>query len=172
MNEYLTDAVVLDKENAGELDSLIYLYTKDLGKVVAKAKSSRKITSKLSGHLEPLNLVKVRLVEKNGFQAVDALALKKFSAKFLRVAEFIKEMTFECQADLKLWLLIKKILAKPEIEEKIIYRSLLKALGFDPKFAECANCRKKEAYAFSPEEQKFLCRKCSMKIPKNEVIFI
>lgn len=180
MIEYLTDAFVLDKENAGEMDSLVYLYTKNLGKVIAKAKSSRKITSKLGGHLEPLNLVKIRLVEKNGFQVVDALAIKKFLAgkpafliaKFLRIMKFIKEMTFECQTDFQLWLLLKKILTGPSADEKIIYRSLLKIMGFNPKFAECSQCRKKEATAFSPEEQKFLCRKCAFKVPKNGIILI
>ena len=189
MNDYLVDAIVLDKENVGEMDSLVYLYTKDLGKVIAKVKSSRKITSKLGGHLEPLNLVKVRLVEKKrlpaggqGFQVVDALAIKKFlvgrsapaflTAKFLRVMKFVKETTFECQADFKLWLLIKKILSSPAADEKIIYRSLLKVMGFNPKFAECANCRKKEVHVFLPEEQIFLCRKCGGKISKDKVILI
>jgi len=191
MTEYLTDAIVLDKEDVGEMDSLIYLYTKDLGKVIAKAKSSRKITSKLGGHLEPLNLVKVRLVEKKrlpnsrqGFQIVDALVIKRFlagrlapaflTAKFLRVMKFIKEMTFEYQRDLQLWLLIKKILASPAADEKIIYRSLLKVMGFNPKFAECAECHRKEVRAFSSENQKFLCEKCftALKIPKNEVVLI
>lgn len=96
MTEHYIEAIVLDNEIVGELDGLITLYTKELGKVVAKAKSSRKMTSKLNGHFQPLNFINCRLIEKRGIQAVDALTFNISSArteKFINVAQFIKDMT-------------------------------------------------------------------------------
>lgn len=183
MTEYFTEAIVLDRKESGEADGLLILYTQDLGKITAKAKSLRKITSKLSGHLQPLNLVKVRLIEKNGFQAVDALSIngrgfKKETAifaKFLRILDFIREMTFELHPDYRLWTAMKKLFSHDggqNIEEKIIYRGLLKILGFDPQFAECALCRKKEAKFFLKEDHLFFCGDCGWKNKEDEVVLI
>jgi len=73
MQEYVTEAVVLDTVPSAELDVRVSLFTKKFGKLVARAKSVKKITSKLAGHLEPGNIIKIRLVEKKGLQLVDAL---------------------------------------------------------------------------------------------------
>lgn len=178
MIEYFTKALVLDQENSGEFDKLIFLYTEDLGKVVAKAKSIRKITSKLASQLEPLNFIRVRLVEKNGFQVTDALAVDriKASAPVLELAQFIKEMTFEFQPDKKFWFLIKRTFQHLKNNKKFSYKPLLKALGFAPDFARCNVCAGKSVAYFSKSEQVFLCRRCALssgfKINRNELILI
>lgn len=184
MVEYFTEALVLDKEDSGDLDARIILYTEDLGKIIAKAKSVKRITSKLNGHLEPLNFIQVRLVEKNGFQIVDALTIansanfKENPAVFFRLLNFIKffkEMTFDLQPDRKLWLAMKEIVANWLIyqkKEKAIYRLIIKILGFDPAHAACVFCRGKEINFFSPEDYIFFCAKCAIKIPKKEIVLI
>ncbi|MBI5306249.1 recombination protein O N-terminal domain-containing protein [Candidatus Wolfebacteria bacterium] len=117
MIEYFTEALVLDNEDMGEFDALITLYTAELGKVAAKAKSIRKISSKLAGHLQPLNFINARLIKKNSFQIVDALTIDKSRnmgqtseniKKNINIAKFLDEMTFELQEDLHLWQVIKK----------------------------------------------------------------
>jgi recombinational DNA repair protein (RecF pathway) len=174
MIEHFTEALVLDTEDSGELDKIIYLYTKELGKVAAKAKSVRKITSKLTGHLQPLNLARVRLVEKNNFQVVDALCFKKMKASGESVAflQFIKDMTFELQTDKKFWLVIKKIFHDFKAGSKISYRSALKVLGFDPDFAHCDSCGTKKVVYFLKSDQMFFCGRCGFKIPKDELVLI
>jgi len=174
MIEHLTNALVLEVEDSGESDKTIYLYSKDLGKVRAKAKSARKITSKLAGHLQPLNFVKVRLVEKNGLQIVDALVLDRVKASpmALAVLNFIKEMTYEFQGDKNLWLLIKKTFQDLKNNKKISYKPLLKALGFASDFSRCHVCNSQSVAYFSKSEQVFLCAKCVLKIDKNELILI
>lgn len=173
MNEYVTDAIILDIEDSGDLDRLIYMYTSDLGKVKARAKSIRKITSKLAGHLEPLSLTKVRLVEKNGFQVVDAILIRKLpaSTKAIELLTFIKEMTFGSQPDKKLWLAVKKAFENIKTG-KFSFKPLLQIVGFGPEFATCAICKAKQVNYFSVKEQIFFCAKCAGKIPKNEVILI
>ena len=73
MQEYVTDAIVLKKDPLGDLDGRYTLFTKRFGKIIAKAKSSRKITSKLASHLEPGIVTKVRLIETKGTKLIDAL---------------------------------------------------------------------------------------------------
>jgi len=174
MIEYITNALVLDYEDWGEFDKSVYFFTKDLGKIKAKAKSARKITSKLSGHLQPLNFIKVRFVEKNGLQITDALTLDRVkpSEIALAVLDFIKEMTYEFQPDKNLWTLIKKTFQDIKNNRKISFRPLLEALGFAPKFAQCAVCENKKVAYFSKTEQVFLCEKCALKVDKNELVLV
>lgn len=165
MKEFLTEALVLDSENLAEYDKIINLYTKNLGRISAKAKGARKITSKLIGHLQPLDFTRVRLIKKGGFQIVDALSFKKIerTSKSFTIIQFIKEMTPELQPDNELWTLLKK-------KKEISIKDLLGFLGFDPAFAECANCNSKKPEFFLKTDQIFLCKQCASKTSKNEVI--
>ena len=186
MNEYITDALVLDIEDSGDLDQLIYFYTPTLGKIRAKAKSIRKITSKLAGHLQPLSISKVRLVEKNGFQVVDAILIRQIekSSEAIALLQFIKEMTFEGNQDKKLWLTLKKsfedLKSRREAGtpteasglKKFSFKPLLNVLGFATDYATCNVCKNKKVDYFSTKEHLFLCAKCIGKIPKNEVVLI
>lgn len=183
MVEYFTEALVLNKKDFGETDALVYLYTEELGKVVAKARGLKKIISKLNPHLEPIHFVRIRLVGgKNGyFQAVDTLSFKKDLkkeiknspeklAKFLRIAEFIDNMTFEFQPDFKLWHTIKKIFSS-DIAEIQAYRFILKDLGFDPESAECG-CGSKKAEFIEKSDHYFLCGSCASNYPENKLLLI
>lgn len=155
MQEWLTEALVLDKEDSGELDSRVFFYTKELGKIIARATSARKITSKLNSHIEPLNLVKLRLVGERNFQIADALAVNKFPYQVLPLLSFIKEMTLEGEADERLWLAVKSNLATGKID----YKPLLTILGFDPQFASCLFCGRRPEY-FETREMAFCCQSC------------
>lgn len=189
---------MLGNKISKEIDAQIVLYTRDFGKVLAKAKSARKMTSKLNGHLQPLNFINARLIEKSAggqrFQVVDALTVDygqidtdltrtnaKNIQKFLNIAEFINEMTFELHQDLRLWQAIKKIFSHTgeNLSEKIIYRGLLKILGFDPEHASCVVCGNSRVDYFSKTEHVFLCAKCAClpvgtagKIDKNQLSLI
>lgn len=191
MTEYFTEALVIDKKTNGELDGLVVLYAQNLGKVTVKAKSIKKITSKLSGHLEPLNLVSIRLVEKErlpagrqGFQVVDALTMNNNShlrkdkliySQSIKLLQFVEAMTFDLQPDARFYLAIKKILehfVEYKNHQKMIYSHLLRILGFDPKFALCTICRNGNINFFHTADNIFLCAKCSSKISESELILI
>ena len=64
MQECVTEALVLLKEPFSEYDARITLYTRLNGKLWAKAKSVRKITSKLNAHLEPGMVTLIRLTTR------------------------------------------------------------------------------------------------------------
>ena len=66
MATYQTNAIVLKREDIFEADRIYYLYTEEFGEARAIAGSVRKINAKLTGHLEPFNLIWVELMTKKG----------------------------------------------------------------------------------------------------------
>lgn len=182
MQEYYTKAVVLERKDAGEIDGLVYLFTEDLGKVVARAKSLRKIKSKLSAHLQPLNFIKIRLVKlagpRDGFSVVDCLDDSDFSKlepknrfDLIPVLLLINNMSFELQTDRRLWAFLKKIFENKYKQEDVL-KALLVVFGFDPRQGECFKCGKKEIVAFHLHDHIFFCEEHSVKIPKDKVILL
>ena len=168
MTEYFTEALVLAKKENGEADATVHIYSEKLGRVVAKAKGLKRIKSKLSAYLEPLNFINIRLVGNGRLQVVDALPSQRNNfqgiktsaeklAKFLSIVEFINETVFEFQPDQKLWHTIINIFKKnPKLEDA--YKIILRDLGFDPQFASCEICQKENPNFFNKENQTFLCK--------------
>lgn len=152
MTEYFTEAIVLDKLPQKEQDARVVLYTQELGKVTAKVKSARKITSKLNGHLEPLNIVKIRIIEKGGLQAVDALTVRKLPVSQLPVLALVNELTGEWEPDPILWTAVTN--------ERMDQAQLLRILGFDSTFAACGLCERKENLQFSTIALNYFCGDC------------
>ena len=155
MKEYFTEAIVLDKEPSGDFDARVHLYTKELGRVVGKVTSARKITSKLNAHLEPLNIIDVRIVNKNNFQIVDALRKNRLPPKFLNIVRLIKELTAENDPDYSLWSLLMILGQQNEPRLSLV----LANLGFAPESASCENCGVSPEF-FSPKELIFYCKQC------------
>jgi len=184
MFEVTTEAVVLDKEDLGESDSRIFLYTADFGKSTAKVTSARKITSKLAGHLEPLNYVLVRLISRSdftdsrNFQLTDALLidnagdLKSNPANLRQAIEavnLIRKSIPEGAPDENLWQVFQNICS-----QKITYsiQEILKILGLDLEFAGCELCRKSSPEYFYPKENFFICRLCNLSSKETKENFI
>ncbi len=159
-NEYFTEAIVIDKEPIGEADLQIYLYTKDLGRITARAISARKIISKLASHLEPLSRVQVRLVQKNRFQVVDAVRTGSLprSPAVLRILRLVKDLTGEGQADLELWNILESGNATGA--------SVLGALGFDSQYAVCENCGNEKPSHFVFGRLEYICASCFLQSGK------
>ncbi len=162
MQEYFSEAIVLDRLPNGDLDSRVFFFTKRFGKLIAKAKSARKITSKLAAHLEPGNLIQVRLVEKNGLQVVDALKKSRLAIA-LHDLYCLSELLAEAEPESRLWELF--------VTGEFSWHQALKLLGWDPDFAVCTNCSNPAA-AFRIQSQEFFCSRCSSKLPRSEVLYI
>lgn len=161
MREYLTDAVVLDRYNTGDADARIILFTEKFGKVVVRARSIRKITSKLSSHLQPLSLVTVRLVFSKSVQIVDALKKKNFlvnirepmaAAEMIELGRLVAEATERDHADVELWQLLSSGV--------FTGRSILRSLGFDPDHAKCEVCGKSNPERFVLRRASYACARC------------
>ncbi|MBI4160102.1 recombination protein O N-terminal domain-containing protein [Candidatus Wolfebacteria bacterium] len=162
-----TTGIVLATAPAGEFDTIVSLFTEAQGKIEARATSSRKITSKLAGHLQPLHIVRIRLTHKNGFRAADALTIRiaPKTTRALELLDFINTMAAPLSPDRKLWLAVKKALEYPN--NPACYPLLLTALGFDMRFAECG-CGSKQVKYFSRESHGFRCARCALGLPQKE----
>ncbi|MDO8664855.1 MAG: recombination protein O N-terminal domain-containing protein [Candidatus Liptonbacteria bacterium] len=170
MNEYLSEAVVLDRLPNGDLNGRVVFLTKRFGKLVGRVKSIRKITSKLSGHLQPGNLVQLRMIEKNGLQVVDALKKSRLSfygepSRTISLAElrFLGELLAEAEPEFAIWEML--------VSGRFSWNMALKMLGWDPDFASCAVCQG-IADVFHPRTQEFFCKNCASKLRPDEVIYI
>ncbi len=63
---FKTDGVVVRRWDVGEADRLLTLFTRRFGKVKAIAKGCRRPRSRLTGHLEPLNVAEFLLWRREG----------------------------------------------------------------------------------------------------------
>lgn len=153
MLEQVTQAIVLDKEFTVDAHVRVHLFTKDAGKIIAKATSARKIVSKLGPHLEPLSISMVRFVQKNHLpMLIDALRFNKLPLASLVNARIVRELAPEWEPDHELWTLLSaQVPPAPSI--------LLAALGYDPTFAACEWCAAPPDY-FSFRTQLFICARC------------
>lgn len=177
MAECITDALVIDREESGEQDARVFLYTEALGSVVAKATSIRKITSKLATHLEPLNFVKVRLIERStggstGYQIGDAMLCRRSEgwraspealAVGLQLAHVFKESGFRGDPDPDMWRMLLEMFGSPPTLPFAAYtRKMLGILGFDPRYASCSVCANEHPTQFSFRALAFFCDACAI----------
>ena len=165
MQEYVTKALVLDKASrGGEADTRYFFFTERYGKISARAKSSRKIVSKLAGHLEPGTLASVRIIEQHGTQVVDALKIDRMSIALADLAR-LNELMGEWEPDRELW---------QEISggRGISWTNALAILGWDPRGAVCARCARADARHFFIPRQEFFCANCVSisRFPKDHLL--
>jgi len=175
MKEYFTSGIVLDREPKEELDEIITIYTKDLGKVRAFTKSSRKITSKLSGHLAPGRLANIRLVERNKLQLVDVVSSPSSPnlQELLPFLHFINKITPSSDTDLTLWYMIEEIVKGGHFSP-VIYRHLVERLGYGGEGTRCHYCENHTPSFFNLLETTLLCARCRAKLDlkSDEAIFL
>lgn len=152
MLEQVTDAVVLDKEFTYDAHVRVHLFTKECGKIMAKATSARKITSKLGPHLEPLCISTIQFVQKNHLpQLTDAYRKDMLPHASLPALRMVRALAPEFEPDPELWALLAGGSADP--------RGVLAVLGYDPLFASCEWCGGPPAH-FSLKTILFVCSSC------------
>ena len=168
MFEITTKGIILDKEPARDYDGVLTIYTEKLGKVIARAKSLRKITSKLAAHTEIGMLSEVRLVSRNSFMTqsglrlADSLLSRQLFSDFYFL-ELVKELTLEFHEGRDLWQFL--ISGNPDRNE------LLRLSGFGVAAKTCNYCRN-QAVLFYNIDQVFLCLLCSTEFPLSRLIKI
>ncbi len=179
MREYFTEAIVLGARPYKEYDKLVDLYTKDFGRVTAKVTGGRRVTSKLSPHLDAVNLVDIRLIQKNRFIVADVMIKERFrflredvkkNSSVLKLMFLLKSLVPELAPDLQFW----HYLIRSFKEAKFSTRFFLKLLGYNPLLASCGSCYVKEVSHFSLVDQSFLCQRCFSKFQPslNKLFYI
>lgn len=177
---YRTEAVVLRQTPIGEADLLLTLYTPHEGKLRAIAKGARRLTSKLSGHLEPLTRVELAMSVGQSLDVVSqAQMMDGFpnvkcdlarTSRALYLAELIDGFAVERSANAPLYQLLLDALAllggvvEPGPLLRCFEVRLLELSGFMPELNVCVECRQateEDQYRYSPDGGGLLCAACT-----------
>jgi len=153
---YKTEAIVLRGRKLGEADRILTLFSPAFGKMEAKAKGVRKTTSRLSGHLQPLNHCMLQLAQGHVSDVItgcETLAsfrglrdnLERLS-RALYAAELTDRMTAEHVQSLPTYRLLLDTLARlesgPDSDTALRFfeMRLLDQSGFRPEVERCVGC--------------------------------
>lgn len=178
------EAVVLRHSDWGEADRLLWLFTRELGKIRAVGKGVRKPRSRKAGHLEPFTRVTLMLAHTRDIplitqaESVDAyLALRDDLMRVgyaSYVVELLDRFTYEEGEHYALYRLLTDTLSRlntqadPLVAVRYYEIRLLDQVGFRPHLFACARCE----HAVQAEDQYFsaaaggvLCPNCGANDP-------
>jgi DNA repair protein RecO (recombination protein O) len=173
------EAVVLRHSDWGEADRMLWLFTREMGKVRAVAKGVRKLRSRKAGHLEPFTRASLMLARGRDIllvtqaESVDAYISLREDLPMLGYTSYVVEVldrfTYEEGENQSLYRLLVDTLSRlagghpPEMVVRYFEVRLLDLLGFRPQLFQCARCRKEiqaEDQYFSPELGGAICPTC------------
>ncbi|MBI4282930.1 MAG: DNA repair protein RecO [Chloroflexi bacterium] len=153
---YQTEAIIIKKTKLGEADSILTLYTPELGKIQGFARSLRKPKSKLAGHLELLTHSLVSLARGRnldtitGSQTIDSfLPLKndlELTSYALYATELINQFTVEHQENRPVFRLLLETMERlcqnsdKELALRYFEVQLLNEVGYRPQLQQCVAC--------------------------------
>jgi DNA repair protein RecO (recombination protein O) len=179
------EAIVLRHTDWGEADRLLWLFTREIGKVQVVAKGVRKPRSRKAGHLEPFTRVELLLARGRDLpiitQAEAKDAFLQLREDLVRVGyasyviELLDRFTYEEGENLNLYRLLSETLsrlnneAQPAFAIRYYEIRLLDLVGFRPQLFQCVNCGeviKAEDQYFSFEKGGVFCPKCGPKEPR------
>jgi len=177
------EAVVLRHQDWGEADRLLWMYTRQQGKVRALAKGVRKMRSRKAGHLEPFTRVQLLLAEgRDLFIITQAEAVEHYlslRADLVRigyaayVVELLDRFTYEEGDTPGLFRLLVDTLGRldaapdPAFAVRYYEIHMLDLVGFRPHLFHCAACGEAiqaEDQYFSAEQGGVLCPSCGLEM--------
>lgn len=185
--ELTTDAFVLHKEEKGEDDAILTLYTKELGKIRCRARSYRKLASKLRPALLLFSRSHITLHRGNaGWLVVGADAADRYFAISknptalhlgLIVIDVLNELVTDEERDEQLFHTVDSFFttfsrAAQEDSAPDLFAASLSFLavfsklnGIAPEISHCAVCDSKENLScFSYSSGGTVCRACATPI--------
>ncbi|MFC1940515.1 DNA repair protein RecO [Chloroflexota bacterium] len=153
---YQTEAIIIKKTKLGEADSILTLYTPDLGKIQGFAKSLRKPKSKMAGHLELLTHSLVSLARGRnldtitGSQTINSFLPLKSNLELTSCALYVTELVNQFTADhIENRPLFRSLLetmeqlcqtSKSELVLRYFELQLLNEVGYRPQLQQCVTC--------------------------------
>jgi DNA repair protein RecO (recombination protein O) len=154
---YTTEAIVLKRQNLGEADRIVTLYTPDEGKLRAVAKGVRRPASRLAGHLELFSLSLVQLARG---RELDVLTQAETREAFRNVREdlgrtsqayyaleLVDRFTPDRLEHRAVFHLLRELLealdapAPSPLALHYFTLHVLAALGYRPQLTQCVLCR-------------------------------
>lgn len=173
------EAVVLRHADWGEADRLLWLYTRQAGKLRAVAKGARKLRSRKAGHLEPFTQVNLLLARGRDLpiitqaDTIDGYLPLRENLMLVGYASYIVELldrfTYEEDENPALYHLLIDTLERLSYQEDAPFAiryfevRFLDLIGFRPQLNQCVQCDA----PIQPEDQFFsavlgglLCPSC------------
>ncbi|HEY43937.1 MAG TPA: DNA repair protein RecO [Anaerolineae bacterium] len=176
---YRTEAVVLRRQDLGEADRLLTVYSLDRGKLRLIAKGVRRPRSRKAGHLEPFTRVKLLLARGRELDIItQAEAIETYPGfredlvRFGQAAytiELLDRFTVEREEHQTLYRLLVNTLerlvsgADPAAAMLFYELRLLDYVGYRPELFRCVGCGEEirpQDQFFSPQEGGVLCPVC------------
>ncbi len=153
---YRTEAVVMHRQNLGEADRLLTVYSLDRGKLRLVAKGARRIGSRKAGHLEPFTRVQLQLARGRELDIITQ-AEAKDTYPGLRddlvrlgqaayVVELVDRFAVERDVNQALYRLLINTLerliedVKPATVIRYFELRLLDQVGYRPELFRCLGC--------------------------------
>jgi len=178
---YLTRGLVLKNAPFGEADLLVSLYSREFGKIRALAKGSRKPTSRMVGHLEPLTILDLSLFRGrnldtiNQAQIVNNLGNLKSDlsqiSEGLYVCELMDGFGNESNSNVDLYQVAIETLEnidrdhRQNLNLRWFEIHLLRTTGFKIELETCTQCNREiepQQHRFSPDSGGVLCWHCNI----------
>ena len=182
MRSRRVEAIVLRHADWGEADRLLWLFTREMGKLQAVAKGVRKPRSRKAGHLEPFTRVELLLAQGRDLpivtQAEARDVYQDLREDLVRVGyaayiiELLDRFTYGEGENIGLYRLLCETLARINREVDVAFAvryyevRLLDLVGFRPELIHCLDCGKEiiaEDQFFSFEKGGVLCPNCGPK---------
>jgi DNA repair protein RecO (recombination protein O) len=176
---YQTEAIVIKKTKLGEADTILTLYTPNLGKIQGFAKSLRKTKSKMAGHLELLTHSQISLVRGRnidtvtGAQTINSFLPLKSDLELTSAALYATELVNQFAADdvedepvFKLLLATLQRLSQGQNSDLVLRYfelQLLDLVGYRPQLEQCVACHqplKETTNYFCPGAGGIVCPSC------------
>jgi len=159
--QFITEAIVIKTRNLKDKDQTADLFTRNHGRLDAIIRSGKKITSRLSPHLEAGSIAVIRITEEKSRTITDALSIHNTNSTHalintLETCFFLDRMIPYNTPDQKLYEDIKIHI----MDEKRPGRLLLSRLGYDPKNATCKVCESTHCAVFDLKTHHFFCLRC------------
>ena len=179
---YRTEAVVLRRQDLGEADRLLTVYSLDYGKLRLVAKGARRPRSRKAGHLEPFTRVQLLLARGRELDIItQAEAIETYPGvrdnlihlgQTAYVVEMLDRFTVEREVNRTLYHLLVHTLERlvdcgePAAAIRYYELRLLDQIGYRPELFRCLGCgaevRPQDQF-FSPAEGGVLCPACGLK---------
>lgn len=181
---YMTKAIVLSRDLYGERNTRALVFSYDRGKLDLIVRGTQSPFSKLSGHIEPLNLVDIMVVRGRARDYIGAASslrcyrsLKERSSaleQLGRAVGLFNDLVKYEEPDPGLYQLLAALLDMADklvfgedkwaLLKNIFILKMLDTLGYRPEAGHCLNCRRAlrpgPGKTFSPARGGVLCPDC------------
>ena len=154
---YKTEAIVLKQTELGEADSIVTVYTPNLGKIRAVARGVRRPRSKLGGHLDLLTQSSLLLAQGQNLdvvtqgQSIDGFLSIKGDLTHIGCAVYMAELVDQFTAEQVENYPVYRLLLSDlgwlgeardfELVLRHFELQLLTHLGYQPELYDCLGCR-------------------------------